>query len=469
MFKYLFVCIALFITPVFASSSELGAKLPLFSIIPFSGLLLSIALFPLILPSFWHKNFGKIAFFWAILFIIPFTAWQGFSIMMHELLHVILLEYIPFVLILFSLYTISGGIKINGSLSGSPQLNVSLIAIGTILASWMGTTGAAMLLIRPLLRANKWRKNKVHTIVFFIFLVANIGGALTPLGDPPLFLGFLQGISFFWTTKALFFPMLIVSLYLLAMYYLIDMHYYKKEDRSNYDISCDEPFSIEGANNIFLLVCVVLAVLMSGLWKPHVYFNFIGIHLELQNMLRDFSLLILGLLSLKITDDQVRNSNGFTWFPIIEVSKLFASIFITIIPVITILKAGNDGVLNVLLTFVTNSDGSPVNSMYFWMTGLLSAFLDNAPTYLVFFNIAGSNVSHNIADFLMNEGRLTLLAISLGAVFMGALSYIGNAPNFMVRSIAEEDGIKMPSFFGYMVLSMILLSPIFFILSLMLF
>ena len=469
MFKYLFVYIALFISPAFASSSQLGAQLPLFSIIPFFGLLLSIALFPLILPSFWHKHFGKIAFFWAILFIIPFTAWQGYSIMMHELLYVILLEYIPFVLILFSLYTISGGIKINGSLSGSPQLNVSLIAIGTILSSWIGTTGAAMLLIRPLLRANKWRKNKVHTIVFFIFLVANIGGALTPLGDPPLFLGFLQGVSFFWTTKALFFPMLIVSLFLILMYYLIDMYYYKKEDKSTHVVSYDEPFSIYGANNIFLLICVILTVLMSGLWRPHVYFNFIGIHLELQNILRDFFLLMLGMLSLKLTNSQVRSSNGFSWFPILEVSKIFAGIFITIIPVITILKAGNDGALNVLLTFVTNPDGSPINPMYFWMTGLLSAFLDNAPTYLVFFNIAGSNVSHNVANFLMNEGQLTLLAISLGAVFMGALSYIGNAPNFMVRSMAEEDGIKMPSFFGYMVWSFIILIPIFFIMSIILF
>ena len=243
-----------------ASTGSLGEDLPLFSIIPFIGILLSIAVVPLVAPMFWHHNFGKLSAFWAISFLIPFILWRGFDEALHQFLHVILLEYIPFILLLLALFTISGGIRLKGYLAGTPKVNTLILFIGTALASWMGTTGAAMLLIRPILRSNKNRKNKVHTIIFFIFLVANIGGSLTPLGDPPLFLGFLHGINFFWTAKALFLPMLVSSLILLSVYFLLDTYYCKKE---KYTVKVDEykePLSIDGKGNFILLGGVLRAV-----------------------------------------------------------------------------------------------------------------------------------------------------------------------------------------------------------------
>ena len=455
------------------SSSMLGAELSIFWILPFVGILLSIAILPLIGPVFWQRNYGKVSAFWALSFLLPFTIVKGIEIAIYEFLHVLLLDYFPFIILLFSLYTISGGIRIKGRLSGTPQINTLLILIGTILASWMGTTGAAILLIRPILRANKWRKHTVHTVVFFIFLVANIGGALTPIGDPPLFLGFLHGVDFFWTTKIMLFPMCLVSIVLLIIYYLIDSFYYRKEiipDENNIEVQ--KPFGIEGIGNIILLLCVTSAVLMSGFWKPNITdINIFGINITIQSLLRDFILIFLVFMSLHITDRNVRDKNGFTWYPILEVGKLFGGIFITIIPAIAILKAGNDGTLSSIIDMVVDTEGNPVNAMYFWLTGILSSFLDNAPTYLVFFNLAGASACEGtiVAEFLMRQIPKTLMAISLGSVFMGAMSYIGNAPNFMVQSIAEENNVNMPSFFGYMLWSTVILLPIFLILTLIIF
>ena len=465
--KYIiFICILF--SSILASAGSLGEELPLFSIVPFIGILLSIAVVPLLAPIFWHRNFGKISAFWAISFLLPFIIWRGFDEALHQFLHVILLEYIPFILLLLALFTISGGIRLKGYLAGTPTVNTLILLIGTALASWMGTTGAAMLLIRPILRANKTRKNKIHTIIFFIFLVANIGGSLTPLGDPPLFLGFLHGINFFWTTKALFVPMLVSSVILLIVYFLLDTYYYKKENHSVNEDQYKEPLSIDGKGNFILLAGVILAVLMSGFWKPDISdISIHGIHLTIPNIMRDISLVLLTLISWRFTDLNIRNQNGFTWFPILEVAKLFAGIFITIIPAIAILRAGQKGVMGAIINLVTDTAGNPVNTMYFWLTGLLSGFLDNAPTYLVFFNIAGSSAPENmeIADYLMYGIPDTLMAISLGAVFMGAMTYIGNAPNFMVKSIAEENDITMPSFFGYMLWSILILIPVFIIVS----
>jgi len=462
----LFIC--LLFSSIFASSGNLGEELTLFSILPFIGILLSIAIIPLLAPIFWHRNFGKISAFWAITFLIPFIIWRGFDEALHQFMHVIFLEYIPFILLLFALFTISGGIRLKGYLAGTPKVNTLILFIGTALASWMGTTGAAMLLIRPILRANKNRKNKIHTIIFFIFLVANIGGSLTPLGDPPLFLGFLHGINFFWTTKALFVPMLLASLILLTIYFLLDRYYYIREKYSVRDDQYKEPLSIDGKGNFILLAGVIIAVLMSGFWKPNISdISIHGIHLTMPNIMRDISLVLLPLISWRFTDLNIRDQNGFTWFPILEVAKLFAGIFITIIPAISILRAGQNGAMGALINLVTDPGGNPVNSMYFWLTGLLSSFLDNAPTYLVFFNIAGSSAPEGmeIADYLMYGIPGTLMAISLGAVFMGAMTYIGNAPNFMVKSIAEENDITMPSFFGFMLWSIIILLPVFIIVS----
>ncbi len=422
-----------------------GTTLSILWTIPFAGILLSIAVMPLVAPHFWHNNFGKVSFFWALTFIIPFLIVEGYSITLYEFLHIILLDYIPFIILLLVLFTISGGIRLKGTLVGTPILNSIIILIGTILASWMGTTGAAMLLIRPLIRANQHREHKVHVIVFFIFLVANIGGSLTPLGDPPLFLGFLKGVDFFWTTSAMFMPMLFMVVTLLLIFFFIDSRYYNMEDHSQKQVTNEkEKLGIEGSINFLFLLGVITSVLMSGIWNPHVSFTIYSVKLTLPNLLRDVLLLTLTVLSWRFTSRILRQENQFTWFPIQEVAKLFAGIFITIIPAIAILRAGTDGALSVIINSVS-SNGEPVNYMYFWTTGILSSFLDNAPTYLVFFNTAGGN-----AQELMGPFHNTLLAISAGAVFMGANTYIGNAPNFMVKSIAEEQNISMPSFFGYM-------------------
>lgn len=431
-----------------------GSELSILWVIPFVGILLSIAIFPLLAPHYWHQNFGKISAFWAILFIAPFLFSAGFSITLYEILHVGFLEYIPFIILLLALFTISGGVQLTGSLVGTPIMNTGIIFIGTVLASWMGTTGAAMLLIRPLLRANKDRKYKVHVVIFFIFLVANIGGALTPLGDPPLFLGFLKGVDFFWTTKAMFLPMLFLVISLLIIFYIYDTIQYKKEDILPAPTT-SEKIGLKGSFNLLLILGVIFSVLLSGFWKPHIEFTVYYVHLELQNIIRDILLLALAYASWKFTSKQIRQANEFNWFPILEVAKLFASIFITIIPAIAILKAGTSGALALIVNSVSGDSG-PINHMYFWLTGILSSFLDNAPTYLVFFNTAGGD-----PQVLMGELSNTLLAISAGAVFMGANTYIGNAPNFMVKSIAESSGIKMPSFFGFFLYSLAILFPLF--------
>jgi Na+/H+ antiporter NhaD/arsenite permease-like protein len=415
-------------------------------VVPFIGILLSIAVFPLVAPLFWHHHFGKVSLFWAVSLIAPFLFKEGWEITLYELLHVAFLEYIPFIILLLALFTISGGVRLTGTLVGTPSVNTLIILIGTILASWMGTTGAAMLLIRPLIRANAHRKHKVHLIVFFIFLVANIGGSLTPLGDPPLFLGFLKGVDFFWTTTAMLKPMVFMVICLLVLFYMFDKYYFGHEliPESNQNDESHK-LGLEGSFNLLLLLGVIGGVLLSGFWDGGgIYFDVFHIRLEIQNLVRDGLLLGLTYASWILTSRKIRTANDYTWFPIIEVAKLFAGIFVTIIPAIAILKAGTHGALASIVSSVSNGDGSPIDFMYFWATGILSSFLDNAPTYLVFFNTAGGN-----ATTLMEDLPNTLLAISAGAVFMGANTYIGNAPNFMVKSISESSGIEMPSFFGY--------------------
>ena len=457
----------LFLVPMFINAGAEGAPhlngqdLGIFWVLPFVGILLSIAIFPLVAEHFWHHNFGKISLFWALLLIIPFTFTQGLQITVYELLHVGLLEYIPFLILLLSLYTISGGVQLKGSLVGTPALNTIIIFIGTSLASWMGTTGAAMLLIRPLIRANQHREKKVHIIVFFIFLVANIGGSLTPLGDPPLFLGFLKGVDFFWTTSAMFFPMLFMVVSLLIIFFGVDTYFYRKEPSHENNNTESEKLGLEGSFNLLLLAGVVGGVLLSGFWKPHVHINIYHVHVELQNIVRDILLLSLTYISWNMTPMSIRDANEYTWFPIEEVGKLFAGIFVTIIPAIAILKAGTNGALASVVSSVSDGTVEPINYMYFWLTGILSSFLDNAPTYLVFFNTAGGDPS-----VLMGDMYQTLLAISMGAVFMGANSYIGNAPNFMVKAIAESSNIEMPSFFGYIIKwSLPILVPLFIIVT----
>lgn len=437
------------------AAEEIGQHLGVTWTLPFVCMLLSIAIMPLALPHFWHHHFGKVAAFWGLAFLVPFALMHGSDLALYSVVHTAFLEYIPFLILLFALFTIAGGVCLRGSLVGKPQVNTIILLIGTLLASWMGTTGAAMLLIRPLMRAISHRKYKVHTIVFFIFLVANIGGSLTPLGDPPLFLGFLKGVSFFWTTVHLFIPFVVVATILLIVYFIIDTVLFNKEGcPESPDAGQDGKLRLEGSFNLVLLGGVVAGVLMSGMWKPESGFSIYHVHVDLQNVVRDVLLLVLAGVSLKTTAEEIRRRNEFNWEPILEVAKLFAGIFISMIPAIAILRAGENGALKSLIALVT-TDGVPNNAMYFWLTGTLSSFLDNAPTYLVFFNTAGGD-----AHVLMGEVA-TLMAISAGAVFMGANTYIGNAPNFMVRSIAESSGIKMPSFFGYMAWSVGILVPCF--------
>ncbi|HOX25799.1 MAG TPA: sodium:proton antiporter [Candidatus Krumholzibacteria bacterium] len=453
-------------------------QLPLWTVLPFVGILLSIALFPLLAPHFWHRHFPKVSFAWAAIFAVPFVIALG-SAAVQSLLHILLADYVPFIILLWALFTISGGIVLEGDLRGTPAANVLVLSIGTLLASWIGTTGAAMLMIRPLMRANAWRQNKVHLICFFIFLVANIGGSLTPLGDPPLFLGFLHGVPFFWVTKGMIRETLLAAVILLAVFYLLDRRCYAAEPSKPVPAG-KGGVALRGAHNGLFLAGVMAGVVFSGtaaakgLGDVHVYGH---VTLHAGNLIKDAVLIAMGVLSLVTTKQDLRKANGFSWGPIQEVAYLFFGIFVTIIPALAILQAGEHGALAGLVRAVREP------AHYFWATGALSSFLDNAPTYLTFFNAAlgqiGAPESH-VAGMLGYANALgvapspefvrILTAISAGAVFMGANTYIGNAPNFMVKSIAEEQGILMPSFFGYIVkYSLIYLIPTFVVTTLVFF
>lgn len=438
--------------------AQFGSSLSLAWVIPFAGMLLSIALFPLIAPRFWHHHFGKISLFWALVTAIPLSFLFGKEAL-HEIMHVLVAEYIPFLILLGALYVISGNIYIQGTFSGTPLFNTIYISLGTALASLMGTTGASMVLIRPFLRANSWRKNRAYQIVFFIFLVSNIGGSLTPLGDPPLYLGYLKGVPFFWTLN-LFFPALLCYFFLIFAFYILDKKNYERE-KENRPLSQEkEKLRIHGLHNVLLLLAVPSTILVTGNLQLG-EFELWGLHFKIQELLRDLIFLILALLSYFSTPAMVRLRNEFTFFPIKEVAILFFGIFVSMVPALSILQAGEHGALRSHIITLNE----PYH--YFWVTGLLSAFLDNAPTYLTFLSSSLGKFYPGIPErealsSLIEERPEFLLAISCGAVFFGAVTYIGNAPNFMVRSIAEERGIGMPSFFGFLLkYSLPLLFPIF--------
>ncbi|WP_298831269.1 sodium:proton antiporter [uncultured Piscinibacter sp.] len=445
-----------------AAAAEVdGAALAAWWGIPFAGMLLSIAVMPLAAPRVWHHHFGKIAGGWALAFMLPYALFFGAGAAGGALAHALLAEYIPFIILLTALFTAAGGIYIRGNLHGSPALNTGLMAIGAVFASLMGTTGASMLLIRPLIRANDNRKHVVHVIVFFIFIVSNAGGSLTPLGDPPLFLGFLKGVDFFWTMQHIFPETLFLVGTLLTLFFFIDRHWYRKEGVLPKDPTPDTPrIGLDGAINFLPLLAVVALVLMSGTWKPGVSFDVFGTPVELQQLVRDAGLIVVTFVSLAITPKGVRDANQFSWAPMQEVAKLFIGIFLTMIPVLAMLKAGEAGAFAAVTRAVTGADGQPLPWAYFWFSGVLSSFLDNAPTYLVFFNLAGGD-----PQVLMTTLASTLAAVSAGSVFMGANTYIGNAPNFMVKAIAEDRGIRMPSFFGYMAWSCGILLPLFVVMT----
>ncbi|WP_395697057.1 sodium:proton antiporter [Methylocella sp.] len=457
-----FLCPA---APARAAQALDGAALPVALALPFAGLLLTIALAPLLAPKWWHARYPLAAAAWALASIAALVAAAGPSAAAAALLHVFALDYVPFILMLFALFTCAGGLALTGALRGSPLLNCAILALGAAAASVVGTTGAAMILIRPLIRANAGRPFNAHVVVFFIFLVANVGGALTPLGDPPLFLGFLHGVDFFWPARHLWPATLGLAGALLALFLLVDWFFARRDGLPGAAREAGaEPPGVVGLVNVPLIACVVAAIAASGLlrWPPA--FEAMGVAVPWQNVLREGVMLAAALASLRLTPAAARAANGFDFEPIREVAILFAAIFACIVPVMAMLQAGGSGIFAPILALLERADGAPNAAAYFWATGLLSSLLDNAPTYLVFFELAGGDPAQ-----LMGEGALTLAAISCGAVFMGALTYVGNAPNFMVYAIARGAGVKMPGFFGYMLWSGAILLPLFALVTLVFF
>lgn len=442
-------------TPAMAGEAFDGARLPWPLALPFAGILLSIALGPLVVKEWWHIHYAKAALFWAIMALGGLIAVEGLPAAAAGFVQSMALDYLPFILMLFALYTAAGGISVESTLSGSPPVNTTILALGTMIASIIGTTGASMILIRPLIRANCARSCNAHVVVFFIFLVSNIGGVLTPLGNPPLFLGFLRGIDFFWTARNLWPQALFASVVLLAIFFLVDSYFYRREENLPRAETAGVKLRVSGRANILLIGIAILAIAASGFWRPGIGFEVFGTRIELQNLIREAVMVFVGLVSLRLTNPGVRAANGFEWEPIREVAYLFAGIFICIIPVMAMLEAGAKGPFSAAINLLARN-GAPDNAVYFWATGILSSFLDNAPTYLVFIQLAGGN-----PVALMGPLAKTLTAISLGAAFMGANTYIGNAPNFMVYAIARRAGVKMPGFFPYMIWSGATLFPVF--------
>lgn len=454
-----------------AHHTSLGDTLPLWSVIPFVCMLLSIAIIPLVKPHWWEHNMLKVALFWAAVFLIPFGIGYGVKELTFQVLEIILLDYLPFIVLLLGLFVSAGGIAIKGTIAGTPKMNLILLLIGTLIASWVGTTGAAMLMIRPVIRANAWREKKAHVIIFFIFLVANIGGCLTPVGDPPLFLGFLRGVPFFWTMRLL--PVLGFAVVVLGIvFFVIDSALYKKEIAAGRQPISEnaekEPIKIEGAHNFIFIIMVVGSVILNGILSKSPAFldaevnltglNIAGVVFPYTSIIQMSIILVAAGLSMKTTRKETREANSFTFAPIEEVAQLFIGIFITMIPALALLKAHGSEL------------GLAHPYQFFWATGILSGFLDNAPTYLVFLTTAGGvHFPEGVHTTVGTVPPLDLMAISAGAVFMGALTYIGNAPNFMVKSIAEENKIKMPSFFGYMAWSFGILVPLFILITLVFF
>ena len=460
-----------------------GSKLGLYLAIPFVGILLCIALLPLFAAKFWSKNYGKVCAAWGALAVLMMIisgegGGGGFMPTIQSSVHVVLLDYLPFIILLTGLFTITGGIYIKGDFRGTPMTNAMFLLVGTIIASWVGTTGASMLMIQPMLRANKPRKRKAHIFVFFIFMVSNMGGSLTPLGDPPLFLGFLKGVDFFWTMHLLPETSFMAGT-LLVIFFVIDTIMYRKDPMPPMDPAVPrEKFGIQGAVNMLFMLGIVGAIIGSAaLGKEGAALSgeiALGnlVKLPIAGLCRDALVLLMAALSIFATAKAIRAANNFSWHPIMEVAKIFAGIFICMVPALAILGAGTHG----QLAFIVNAVQAPWH--YFWAAGSLSSFLDNAPTYLVFFQtaqatpmaeFAARGLSADPVSHLVDMPHTILAAISCGAVFMGANSYIGNAPNFMVKAIAEQNDVKMPSFLGYMVWSVLILIPLFIVLTFLFF
>lgn len=438
----------------------LGEILPVWSVLPFAGLLLCIAILPMVAEHWWHHNKNQllVALGWAapVLIYLAYLAATDHGTLGHDAGHALghaFEEYISFIALLGSLYVISGGILIRGDLQGTPRTNAAFLLIGAVLANVIGTTGASMLLIRPVLRTNSDREHTWHIPLFFIFLVSNIGGALTPIGDPPLFLGYLRGIDFWWTLTALWGVWIPTIVMVLGLFFIVDTYQYRRETSParNRDIDSIEPLGMDGKFNLVLLAGVIACVLLlSPDLEVHDFRHYYA---------REVGMGILTLVSVFGTTRSIRKRNNFTWYPILEVAALFIGIFIAMIPATALLQTNGEAM------------GLTEPWQYFWATGMLSAFLDNAPTYVTFAAMAcGTDptciTANDLSPLSTGSFEPILAAISLGAVYLGAGSYIGNGPNFMVRSIAEQSGYKMPSFFGYCGYAAVFLGPIFVIVTL---
>ena len=442
---------------------DLGKQMPLIAVIPFALLLLAIAVLPLACGHWWehNRNKGIVVAILSLPILIYFLMLVGGT---GEVAHK-LLEYAQFIILLGALYIISGGILVKGSLSGTPLANTALLGLGATIASVIGTTGASVLLIRPLLRANQSRQRKVHIVVFFIFIVSNCGGLLTPLGDPPLFLGFIKGVPFLWTAENLWKQWLLVNVSLLVIFNVWDQIVLNREEKERpgsqlEEVEKHEPLRILGKLNFLFLAGVVATIALSGTLA------------SIYRYLPEIAMLGLAIAAYVSTSPENRSSNKFSFGPIIEVAVLFIGIFITMAPALLILNSWGQNQRPDLGHFALSSP-----SEFFWASGALSSFLDNAPTYLTFAATAsgmnGVSVAGDLylAELLAKgpEAVELLIAISCGAVFMGANTYIGNGPNFMVKAIAEENGVKMPSFFGYMLYSCGILIPIFILVTVIFF
>lgn len=445
-------------------AGETGTAVPsLLYCIPFAGILLCIALFPLIMPTWWEEHQAPVVLAWSLAFIVPFVMGFGAHHTAEVVLECIINDYLTFIVLLFGLFCVAGNITLEGDLAGSPRINVGLLLFGTLLSSWVGTTGASMLMVRPIIKMNSWRKRKRHIMIFFIFLISNIGGCLTPIGDPPLLMGFMRGVPFFWSLRLL--PILAFNAaVLLFVFYHLDMRAYRKDIAEGRKPDISKPgteIRIAGLHNLIFLAAIVVAVLLSGTLPSLPLFRnadgtvrgipILGeVTLTWPAVIEIAIILASAWLSFRTTSAKVRTENHFTWGAIKEVAILFIGIFITMQPALMILKA--------------NGASLGLDSPYqmFWATGALSSFLDNTPTYLVFLTTAGSlGFTEGIATALGTVPAKMLVAISCGAVFMGANTYIGNAPNFMVKSISDENGVRMPSFFGYILWSLGFLVPVF--------
>ncbi len=438
-------------------------SLPFWSVIPFVVMLLAVAFVPLINSLWWAKNTKWVSLGCALFFLIPFSYAYGISEGIYRLLESILLDFIPFIVLLYGLYATAGGIMIHGKLAGTPIINSLILFVGTVMASWIGTTGAAMLFIRPLIRVNEWRKEKAHVMVFLIFLVANMGGCLTPLGDPPLFMGFQRGVPFTWTFHL--FPILMLNLILLFIaFYFIDRHYFKNElvagrQPSDMQLHDNSPLvKIYGKKNFFYILLIIVGVMANNFLPEAIPFfaNGAGIPIfeeivfPYSTLVEIILILTAAQLSIHTTPENIHKENQFSMNPIKGVAVLFSGIFVTMIPALVLLE--------------THGAALGINQPWqmFWITGALSSFLDNTPTYLVFLQTAGSlGATSGVITSVGTVTPVMLEAISAGAVFMGANTYIGNAPNFMVKAIAEDSHIHMPGFFAYIGWSLEILFPVF--------